>query len=66
MKKALQSRLPDTIVTKSAYLAVRLKDKLNIKTKPVKEHQYDITYYVEYPEENCHEKYVSETGHKLS
>ena len=51
MKKALKSKLPDNIVTKSAYSDVRLKDKFKIKTKTVKEHQVDITYYVEYPEE---------------
>ena len=56
MKKALKSKLPDNIVTKSAYSTVRLKDKFNIKTKTVKEHQHDITYYVECPEENCNER----------
>ena len=50
MKKALKSKLPDDIVTKSACSAMRLKDKFNIKTKTVKEHQHDITYYVECPE----------------
>ena len=43
MKKGLKSQLPDDIVTKSAYSAMRLKDKFNIKTKTVKEHQHDIT-----------------------
>ena len=42
MKKALKSKLPDDIVTKSAYSTMRLKDKFNIKTKTVKEHQHDI------------------------
>ena len=50
-------------MTKSAYSAVRLKDKFNIKIKTIKEYQHDITYYVECPEENCNENYVRETGH---
>ena len=50
MKKALKSKLPDNIVTNSAYSAMRLKDKFNIKTKTVKEHQHEIAYYVECPE----------------
>ena len=66
MKKALKSKLPENIVTKSAYSAMRLKDKLNIKTKTVKKQQYDITYYVECPEENCNENYVGKTGRRLS
>ena len=39
MKKALKSKLPNNIVTKSAYLAMRLRDKFNMKTKTVKEYQ---------------------------
>ena len=66
MKKALKSKLTHDIVTKSAYSAMRLKDKFNIKTKTVMEHQHDITYYVECPEENCNENYVGETGRRLS
>ena len=66
VKKALKSKLPEKIVTKSAYSAMRLKDKLNIKTKTVKKQQYDITYYVECPEEICNENYVGKTGRRLS
>ena len=66
MKKALKSKLPENIVTKSAYSAMRLKDKFNIKTKTTKKHQHDIKYYVECPEENCNENYVGETGRRLS
>ena len=66
MKKAFKSKLPNDIVTKTAYSAMRLKDKFNIKTKTVKEHQHNITYYVECPEENCNENYVGETGRRLS
>ena len=66
MKKAFKSKLPNDIVTKTAYSAMRLKDKFNIKTKTVKEHQQNITYYVECPEENCNENYVGETGRRLS
>ena len=65
MKKAFKSKLPNNIVTQSAYSAMRLKDKFNIKTKTVKKHQRDIAYYVECPEENCNENFVVETDHKL-
>ena len=44
---------------------MRLKDKFNVKTKAVKEHQPDTTYYVECPEENCNENHVEETGRRL-
>ena len=44
---------------------MRLKDKFNIKTKTVKEHQHDIIYYNECPEGNCSEKYVGETSRRL-
>ena len=63
MKMALKSKLPDNIVNKSGYSAMRLKDKFKIKT--VKEHQHDIKYYVECPKENCNEIYVAETGRRL-
>ena len=66
MKKALKSKLTDNFVTKSAYSAMRLKDKFNIKTKTVKENQHDITFYVECTEENCNENYEGETGRRLS
>ena len=66
MKKSLKSKLHDNIVTKSAYAAMRLKYKFNIKTKTVKEHQHDITYYVECPEENCNDNYVGEVSCRLS
>ena len=52
MKRTLKSKLPDNIVINSAYSATRLKDKFNITTKTVKEHQHDITCYAECPEEN--------------
>ena len=45
---------------------MKLKEKLNIKTKTVKQHQHDITSYVECPEENCNENYVGERGRRLS
>ena len=64
MKKALKSKVPDKNVTRSAYSARRLKDKFHIKTKTVKEHQHDIPYYVECPEDNC-KNYVGETGFRL-
>ena len=66
MKKTLKSKLPDNIVTKSAYMATRLRDKFNIKTKIVKEHHHDISYCVECPEENFNENYVGKTGLRLS
>ena len=66
MKEAVKTKLPDNILSKAAYLAIRLKDKFNIKTKTVMEHQHDITYYVECPEENYNENYVGETGRRLS
>ena len=65
MKKALKSKLPDNIVAKTAYSSMRLKDKFNIKIKTVKEHQHNITYYVECQDENCNENYVRETGRRL-
>ena len=43
-----------------------LKDKFNIKIKTVKEHEHDITYYVECSEQNCNKNYVGETGSRLS
>ena len=45
---------------------MRLKDKLNIKSKIVKEHQHGITYCVECSEEKCNENYEEETGRRLS
>ena len=44
MKEAPKSKLPDNIVTKSAYSAMRLKDTFNIKTITVKEHQHDTIH----------------------
>ena len=65
MKKTLKSKLPDNIVTKSAYAATRLRDKFNIKTKIVKEHHHDISYCVACPEENCNKNYVGEAVRRL-
>ena len=45
---------------------MRLKDKFHLKTKTIKEHQHDITYHAECPEENCNENDVEVTGHRLS
>ena len=55
MKKTFKSKLPNKIVTKLAYSAVRLKEKINIKTKTIKEHRHDMAYYVEFPEGYCNE-----------
>ena len=52
IKKARKSKLPENIFTHSAYSAMKPKDKFNIKAKSVTEHQHDITYYFEFPEEN--------------
>ena len=62
---ALKSKLRDSIVTKSAYSAMKLIDKFKIKTKTVKEHQHGIKYYVEYPKENYNGNYFGETGRRL-
>ena len=53
IKKARKNKLPENIFTHSAYSAMKPKDKFNIKAKSVTEHQHDITYYFEFPEENC-------------
>ena len=65
-KKTTKIKLPDNIVTKSAYTATRLRDTFKIKTKILKEHQHDISYCVECPEENFNENYVGKTGLRLS
>lgn len=65
MKKVLKSKLLENIITKSAYSVIRLSDKFNIKNRTKKVHIHNVTYYVEWPEENGNEKYLGETGHRL-
>ena len=66
MKKILKSKLPGNVITKSAYSAVRLRNRFNIKIKIVKQHQHDIIYYGKCPEGNCNENYIRETSRRLS
>ena len=66
MKKTLKKNLPENVVPKAAFSASRLSDKFNIKTKTKKDHQHDVTYYVQCPEETCNDDYTGETGRRMA
>ena len=62
MKNSLKWVLPENVTTRVTYSGTRLSSKFTkIKDKTVKEHQYDIVYYVKCPENQCSEDYTEET-----
>ena len=49
-----------------AYTGRKLSPCFNIKDPSKFEHQHDVLYYVDCPNERCREKYIGENGRRIS
>ena len=66
MTTTLKYSLPNNVVTKSAYLASRVSNKFNMKSKTKHDDHHDLTCYVKCSVQTCREDYIGETGRRLS
>ena len=65
MKRALKTIIGDKVDTKVVYTSTKLSTKFNIKDKTLKEHENNVVYKIECPEENCYKTYIGETRRRV-
>ena len=66
MKRRILGLLPLEIKVQVAYTGRKLSTCFNIKDPSKFEHQHDVLYYVDCPNERCREKYIGENGRRIS
>ena len=58
MKKRTSKLLPPEIKTQVAYTGKKLSTCFNVKDQSKFEHQHDVVYYTDCPNEKCRENYI--------
>ena len=66
MKRRIPKLLPPEIKTQVAYTGKKLSTCFNVKDQSKFEHQHDVIYYAECPNEKCRENYIGESGRRIS
>ena len=65
MKRRISKLLPPEIKTQVAYTGKKLSTCFNVKDQSKFEHQHDVVYYADCPNEKCRENYIGENGHRI-
>ena len=66
MKKSISKLLPSEIKTQVAYTGKKLSTCFNVKDQSKSDHQHDVVYYADCPNEICTENYIGENGRRIS
>ena len=66
MKRRISKLLPPEIKTQVAYTGKKLSTCFNVKDQSKFEHQHDVVYYADCPNEKCRENYIDESGRRMS
>ena len=66
MKRRISKLLPPEIKTQAAYTGKKLSTCFNVKDQSKFEHQHDVVYYADCPNEKCRENYIGESGRRIS
>ena len=66
MKRRTSKLLLPEIKTQVAYAGKKLSTCFNVKNQSKLEHQHDVVYYADCPNEKCSESYIDESGRRIS
>ena len=66
MKRRISKLLPPEIKTQVAYTGKKLSTCFNVKDQSKFEHQHDVVYYADCPNEKCRKNYIGESGRRIS
>ena len=66
MKRRISKLLPPEIKTQVVYTGKKLSACFNVKDQSKFEHQHDVEYFADCPNEKCRENYVGETSRRVS
>ena len=66
MERRISKLLPPEIKTQVAYTGKKLSTCFNVKDQSKFEHQHDVVYYADCPNEKCRENYIGESGRRIS
>ena len=66
MKRRISKLLPPEIKTQVAYTGKKLSTCFNIKDQSKFEHQHDVVYHADCPNEKCRENHIGESGCRIS
>ena len=58
MKRRISKLLQPEIKTKVAYTGTKLSAYFNVKDQSKFEHQHDVVYYTDCPNEKCRKNYI--------
>ena len=66
MKRRISKLLPPELKTQVTYTGKKLGTSFNAKGQSKFDHQHDVVYYVDCPNETCRENYIGESGRRIS
>ena len=66
MKRRISKLLPPEIKTQVAYTGKKLSTCFNVKDQSKFEHQHDVVYYADCPNEKCRKNCIGESGRRIS
>ena len=66
MKRRISKLLQPEIKTQMAYTGKRLSTCFNVKDQSKFDHQHDVVYYADCPNETHTENYIGESGRRIS
>ena len=66
MKKSISKSLPSEIKTQVAYAGKKLSTCFNVKDQNKFDHQHDVIYYVDCPNEIRTENCIGDSGRRIS
>ena len=66
MKKRISKLLSREIKTQVAYTGKKLSTCFNVKDQNKFQHQHDVVYYADCPNQKCRENYIGESGRRIS
>ena len=66
MKRRISRLLPPEIKTQVAYTGKKLSTCFNVKDQNKFEHQQDVVYYADCPNEKCRENCIGASGRRIS
>ena len=66
MKRRISKLLPPEFKTQVTCTGKKLGTSFNVKDQSKFDHQHDVVYYVDCPNETCRENYIGESGRRIS
>ena len=65
MERRISKLLPAEIKTQVTYTGAKLSAYFKVKDQSKFEHQHEVVYYADCPNEKCRENYICESGRRI-